>query len=55
MTAPDSGEIYPIHDNGEEARWAMGQSGTDRHIAAGTLIWKQRERQGHTAWEAATC
>jgi len=54
LTAPDGSEVYPIHDNGEEARWAMGQDGVARHKAAGTLIWKQRQRQGQTVWEPYT-
>jgi site-specific DNA-methyltransferase (adenine-specific)/adenine-specific DNA-methyltransferase len=32
----------------------MGQAGIDRHTAAGTLIWKQRQRQGQTVWEPYT-
>lgn len=54
LTAPDGAEVYPTHDNGEEAVWAMGQAGIDRHVAAGTLIWKQRQRQGQTVWEPYT-
>jgi adenine-specific DNA-methyltransferase len=54
LTAPDGSEVYPIHDNGEEARWAMGQEGVARHQTAGTLIWKQRQRQGKTVWEPYT-
>jgi len=54
LTAPDGSEVYPIHDNGEEARWAMGQDGVARHQAAGTLIWKQRQRQSQTVWEPYT-
>lgn len=54
LTAPDGSEVYPTHDNGEEAVWAMGQSGIDRHKAAETLIWKQRQRQGQTVWEPYT-
>ena len=54
LTAPDGSEVYPTHDNGEEAVWAMGQAGIDRHKAAGTLIWKQRQRQGVTVWEPYT-
>ncbi|GAA6142321.1 site-specific DNA-methyltransferase [Hydrogenophaga sp. 5NK40-0174] len=54
LTAPDGSEVYPTHDNGEEAVWAMGQSGIDRHKAADTLIWKQRQRQGQTVWEPYT-
>ena len=54
LSAPDGSEVYPIHDNGAEARWAMGQDGVARHNAAGTLIWKQRQRQGKTVWEPYT-
>jgi hypothetical protein len=51
LTAPDGTEVYPIHDNGEEARWAMGKDGVARHQAAGTLVWKERQRQGMPVWE----
>ena len=54
LTAPDGRDVYPTHDNGEEAVWAMGQSGIDRHITAGTLVWKQRQRQGLMVWEPYT-
>jgi site-specific DNA-methyltransferase (adenine-specific)/adenine-specific DNA-methyltransferase len=54
LTAPDGSEVYPIHENGEEARWAMGRDGVARHQATGTLIWKQRERQGQAVWEPYT-
>ena len=54
LTAPDGSEVYPIHENGEEAAWAMGRDGVGRHQAAGTLIWKQRSRQGQTVWEPYT-
>lgn len=48
---PDGNDVFPIHDNGEEARWAMGKDGVKRHREAGTLIWKQREKLGRTIWE----
>lgn len=48
---PDGNEVLPIHDNGEEARWAMGRDGVEKHRVAGTLIWKQREKLGKTVWE----
>ena len=54
LLAPDGSEVYPVHDNGEEARWAMGQDGVARHQAAGTLIWKRRQRRGQTVWEPYT-
>ena len=54
LAAPDDVEVYPTHDNGEEARWAMGKEGIARHQAEGALIWKQRQRQGQTIWEPYT-
>jgi site-specific DNA-methyltransferase (adenine-specific)/adenine-specific DNA-methyltransferase len=54
LTAPDGSEVYPIHENGEEARWAMGRDGVARHQATGTLIWKQRQRQGQAVCEPYT-
>ena len=54
ILAPDGSEVYPIHDNGEEARWAKGKDGVAKHLADGTLIWKKRERRGSTVWEPYT-
>jgi adenine-specific DNA-methyltransferase len=54
LTAPDGSVVYPSHDNGEEAVWAMGQAGIDRHVTAGTLIWKERQRQEQSVWEPYT-
>ena len=54
LTAPDGTEVYPIHDNGEDARWAMGLEGIKRQIDAGTLIWKKRTRLGKEVWEPYT-
>ena len=54
LTAPDGTQVYPIHDNGEEACWAMGKDGMARHQAANTLIWKERQRQGMPVWEPYT-
>lgn len=54
LTAPDGTEVYPVHDNGDEACWAMGMDGVERHREAGTLVWKQRMRQGARVWEPYT-
>ncbi|WP_295426619.1 site-specific DNA-methyltransferase [uncultured Thiodictyon sp.] len=54
MMDPDGNDVYPIHDNGEEARWAMGKAGVEKHRAAGTLIWKRRPKHGGTGWEPYT-
>ena len=54
LTAPDGTDVYPIHDSGEEARWAMGKDGIKKQIENGTLIWKRRIRQGQEVWEPYT-
>jgi adenine-specific DNA-methyltransferase len=54
ITGPDGIAVYPIHDNGDEARWAMGESGVQDHIKNGTLVWKQREKLGRIVWEPYT-
>lgn len=51
ITDPDGNDVYPIHDNGEEACWAMSPSGVKRHREAGTLIFKRREKLGKEVWE----
>ena len=54
IAGPDGLEVFPIHDNGEEACWAKGRQGVAAHIADGTLIWKQREKLGRLTWEPYT-
>jgi adenine-specific DNA-methyltransferase len=54
LIAPDGSEVFPIHENGEEARWAMGKDGVEKHKAALTLIWKKRKRQNREVWEPYT-
>jgi adenine-specific DNA-methyltransferase len=54
IEAPDGTPVFPTHENGEEARWAMGRDGVQRHIDAGTLIWKRRLRGGDEVWEPYT-
>ncbi len=54
LTAPDGSEVFPTHDNGEEARWAMGKGGVERCLQEGVLIWKKRTRLGREVWEPYT-
>lgn len=54
IAGPDGVAVYPTHDNGDEACWAMGEAGVQAHIANGTLVWKQREKLGRTVWEPYT-
>jgi adenine-specific DNA-methyltransferase len=48
---PDGNEVYPIHDNGEEARWAMGKDAVIKHRQGGTLVWKKKQKLGAVVWE----
>lgn len=50
IKGPDGVDVYPIHDDGQEARWAMGQKGVDALVANGELVWKQRESNGVARW-----
>ena len=54
LNAPDGTEVYPIHDNGEDARWSMSKEGIHKHQVAGTLIWKQRQKNDRMVWEPYT-
>ena len=54
IVGPDGQEVLPIHDNGEEARWAKGRQGVAAHVAENTLVWKQREKMGRLIWEPYT-
>jgi adenine-specific DNA-methyltransferase len=54
VEGPDGEDVYPIHETGEEARWAMGEDAVARHRKAGTLIWKRRIKLGKEIWEPYT-
>ncbi len=50
MIAPDGSEILPIHDDGKEARWAMGKAGAEALEKRGDLIWKNRGTATEPKW-----
>lgn len=50
IISPDGTEVYPIHDDGREARWAMGKQTVDELIAEKKLIWKERMVNGSKQW-----
>lgn len=54
LVDPNGQGVFPTHDNGEEACWAAGPASVEAHVAAGTLIWKRRTRQGREVWEPYT-
>lgn len=51
---PDGNDVFPIHDNGEEARWSMGPKGVADAIEEKSLIWKKRTKLGKEVWEPYT-
>jgi len=50
VVSPDGTEVLPIHDDGREARWALGKAAVDELIAKGKLVWKLREQNGVKRW-----
>ncbi len=50
IPGPDGKEVYPIHDDGREARWAMGKQSVDEALRDGTLIWKDRGSDDSPKW-----
>lgn len=50
MEAPDGTEVWPIHDDGREACWALGKAGVQKAIDGGTLIWKNRGTDKEPRW-----
>ena len=47
MRAPDGTVVFPIHDDGREARWSYGKEGVKRVEKEGRLIWKQDYETGN--------
>ncbi len=50
VIAPDGSPVYPLHDDGREARWACSPKTVEKHRRAGTLVWKQREKEAGLTW-----
>lgn len=50
LPAPDKTRVYPIHDDGREARWAFSCKGIKQLKREGRLIWKQREKNDELVW-----
>lgn len=42
ITAPDGAEVYPLHPNGREGRWRLGQDSVERLVEQKGVIWKRR-------------
>lgn len=50
VLSPDGTPVFPIHDDGREACWAMGKDSVSRLAAAGDLIWKNRGSEEDPIW-----
>ena len=50
VPGPDGKDVYPIHDDGREARWALGKKAVFDLIRNGDLIWKNRGTEGEPSW-----
>jgi adenine-specific DNA-methyltransferase len=50
ITAPDGTDVLPIHDDGREARWALGKKAVDDLIDKNELIWKKRDGTDGQRW-----
>ncbi|CUA87853.1 site-specific DNA-methyltransferase [Pseudidiomarina woesei] len=50
ITAPDGTDVYPIHDDGKEARWAFSRAGIEKLREENRLIWKKRSKSGKSVW-----
>jgi adenine-specific DNA-methyltransferase len=50
VKGPDGVEVYPIHDDGREARWALGKDAVERLITSQQLVWKNRGTATKPSW-----
>jgi adenine-specific DNA-methyltransferase len=50
IQGPDGIAVYPIHDDGREACWALGKEAVYRLLASNGLIWKNRGTDEAPAW-----
>jgi len=50
VIAPDGKDVYPAHDDGREACWALGKKAVDELAETNKLIWKIRESDGISRW-----
>jgi adenine-specific DNA-methyltransferase len=50
LAAPDGTVVYPVHDDGKDARWSHALAGVADANSEGRLIWKQRSKDGQLVW-----
>jgi adenine-specific DNA-methyltransferase len=44
IKGPDGKDVFPVHDDGKEARWAAGLVTVNRMVESREIIWKERDR-----------
>jgi adenine-specific DNA-methyltransferase len=54
IDAPDGSKVFPVHDDGREARWALGRKAVNDLVASGALIWKKRDGLLGNRWTPYT-
>lgn len=47
---PDGNDVYPIHDDGREACWALGKNTVFELLAKNEIIWKNRGTEEVPKW-----
>lgn len=50
IPGPDGEDVFPVHDDGREARWAAGKAAVARMILEDRLIWKNRGTDRSPRW-----
>ncbi len=50
IKGPDDEDVWPIHDDGREARWALGKASVHRLVEANDIVWKNRGSNGEAKW-----
>lgn len=50
IEGPDGRDVYPMHDDGREARWAAGQQRVRELLEGGEIVWKNRGSDADPAW-----
>ena len=50
VKGPDGVDVYPIHDDGREACWALGKEAVVRLVKDNELVWKNRGTDRKPNW-----
>ncbi|MCE2953331.1 MAG: site-specific DNA-methyltransferase [Gemmatimonas sp.] len=50
IRAPDGTSVWPIHDDGREACWALGKAEVFRRLNSNEIIWKERKKKDKVNW-----